>query len=500
MTGLFRRKVSDLVKAGQTLTRQPGPRVLIEAGYNTDRAEDIVSRLCRTVPTVRVVRYASDVNLNEWDCLVTWGRPNAVRFEQREAERYGAEQVGEFVWKQEYPRHLSLVCIVSESGDFTLLDAWPEEGTSKTPPPVSVLSHSDLRGEHVSTVEGLPHTLAALVRSDLVPTVRQRERHLYFESVVDEKKEADHPTNHLIIRPFLLGPDEHYLAGSYTRNDEASVWLLPGDIPDPYPWIREALREWHDLYPDRFPLLPDWHDASDWYSVTESDIAAQKADLRAAFMAEFEAFQEKQSALDEAMAAAKEHADRYERALVKEDGETLAEAVACALADLGFHVVDMDQHWPEGSRREDLRVFDDADPEWVSIVEVKGFKHGTKETELHGFGRWAERFIMDHQRPPSARWFVTNHHRGSDPSGRPTPFANKPEVLVTFNQVNGTVIDTRALFDLLWLVGKNQELKSAARALLKSERELIERVADGDLLSDKAEPQPQSVETEVARE
>lgn len=490
MTGVMKRKVSAVVKAGRTLTQQPGPRVLIETGYNLSNGDDLVARLSRTVPTVRAVQYASQVNLHEWDCLVTWDRPNnKVRYVEGESEHYGRDPVSEFVWEQEYPRHLSLICLL-RGGGFTLLDAWPEEGKSETPPPVSVLSHSDLVGEHISDVDGLPETLAALVRSDLVPVVQGREgHHLYFESVVDEKHEANISDDHLIIRPFLLGPEERYLAGSYTRNDESSVWLLPADIPDPYPWIREALREWHGLYRDRFPLLPDWHDTSDWFSVTEADIATQRTDLKAAFMVEWEAFKQKQDALDEALAAAKEHADRYERALLKEDGEPLVEAVACALADLGFHVVDMDQHWPDGDRREDLRVFEDGDPDWVTIVEVKGYKRGSKETDLFGFGRWAERFMADHQCPPSARWFITNHHRGSDPTGRPTPFVSKPEVLTTFNQVNGTVIDSRALFDLLWLVGNNPALKPAARAHLKSGAELIERVGPDDLVEEVVEIQ-----------
>src|SRR5690349_21077851 len=105
MSGVMRRKVSAAVKAGRTLTKQPGPRVLIETGYNLSRGDDLVARLGRTVPTVRSVQYTSQVNLNEWDCLITWGKPNNdVEFEQREAEHYGQDPIGEFVWKQEYPR------------------------------------------------------------------------------------------------------------------------------------------------------------------------------------------------------------------------------------------------------------------------------------------------------------------------------------------------------------------------------------------------------------
>ena len=139
----------------------------------------------------------------------------------------------------------------------------------------------------------------------------------------------------------------------------------------------------------------------------------------------------------------------YERALLTADGDVLVDAVACALADLGLHVTDMDEHWSDNDRREDLRVFIDGDPDWVAIVEVKGFTKGVKETELQAFGRWAERFILDHQRLPDRRWFVANHDRRREPGDRPAPFAHKPAIIDVFKSQSGLIIDTIALFDAL---------------------------------------------------
>jgi hypothetical protein len=314
----------------------------------------------------------------------------------------------------------------------------------------------------------------------------------------DEPVQPENADN-LALRPFLFGPEHRSLAASYERNRESSVWLLPADIPDPYPWVIEALREWSNLYPDRFPTVPDWQDAPRWRTAQEVDIAAEKATLTDSFTAQFEMFQREMARLDEASAALKVRADRYERALLRADGSLLSDAVACALADLGFHVVDMDQHWPPGDRREDLRVFDEGDPDWVAIVEVKGSKGGTKETDLQAFGRWAERYILDHHQEPSGRWLVTNHSRHVDPDRRSAPFANKPQVLATFSKSNGTVLDTRALFDLLRLTADDPAKRSAARALLKATHLLIERVGDAQL-GDAGAPPVASVTPEESDE
>lgn len=121
------------------------------------------------------------------------------------------------------------------------------------------------------------------------------------------------------------------------------------------------------------------------------------------------------------------------------------------------------------------------DEQAAAIVEVKGAKNGAKETEVQSFGRWVERFILDEHRAPDSRWFVTDHQRGTDPSARQTPFGNKPAVITTFAKSGGTVIDTRALFDLVLLVEDQPELASAARDLLKAGRPALVRVNADDL-------------------
>lgn len=438
------------------------------------------------VPTVEVARYLGDYNLNEWDCLITRTPPVHLRIERGEqATRYDEAPVM-YTWRQEFPARLSVISVLSP-GELKVLDAYPREAEKQADlPNVAVVRDPSRAGTAIRKVDGLRDSLDALVARDLVPAVKIRDRHMSFRHWTSEGPETIGEA-HLTLTPFLLGPDDVVLAASYPRNGEASVWLLPEDISDLFPWIIEALRDWHDLYPDRFPALPDWRESDEWRTAAEVAIAEAKAEHLESFKVAYEAFQLEQKAFEDQASEAKESANRYQRALLSADGPILERAVEKAIRNLGFRVVDMDQVHTEGDRREDLRVYDDDDPEWVAIVEVKGGKGGAKENELHGMGKWATRYAVDEGREPSAQWFVVNHQRLTDPSVRPTPFGNKSAVAETFAQVDGSIIDTRALFDLLRLTEADPSLQPQARALLKAKPPVLTRVHAGDLDNDPTE-------------
>jgi hypothetical protein len=479
------------VTPGQHLTRLPGPRVLIQkvdseyrvSGRTMQRqgvydATDLAQRLRASVPTVAIATSLSDFNLDEWDCLVTT-TPPVEYFERQEPQSRSQQPRTLISWSQRYPEHLSVVCLVRAGDSLQVIDAHPPAGDQEEDPPdIVVVRDPNKVGLHLRQVDGLPERLANVVSRDLVPVARARSTHPSFRRWPDAEEE---PSASLLLTPFLLGPNDVVLAGRYPKSDGATVWLLPDDVPDPFPWIVEALREWHNIHPERFPLVPDWHGDDDWRSYAEAEIERKRVEVGerlAVLIAECDA---EVAALEPEADAARARADGYHRALLTEDGDSLAEAVACALADLGFHVVDMDQHWPTGDRREDLRVFDDEDAEWVAIVEVKGARNGPKETEVHNFGRWAERFALEERRLPDARWFVTNHQRALDPGARQAPFHNKQAVLTTFAASGGSVMDTRGLFDLLRLVEGNADLAVHARVLLKSHPQSLVRVTLDDL-------------------
>lgn len=491
--------VKRVVTPGQHLTQEPGPRVLIQRFGETfgvvngrqtvvhSEADELAERLRQSgVPTVSVAPWLpGEHNLNEWDCLITTDGP--ARFESRTVQDSPYDEpYSLYTWKQQYPDHLCILRIVKPS-ESDMLDFDPPEATEQRMLPTAALvCQADLTGKHLRKAEGLPESLAALVMRDLVPVVKGRTKHLGFMwgALNDDKKDPD-ARERLRLTPFLYGPDDVILAGSYQRSESASTWLIPSDVPDIHPWAVEALREWRDLYPDRFPALPDWQEGADWRTAAEVAIDEAKRAHADTFRAAYERFIEEQMVFEEEGAEAKKAADSYQRALLREDGPALERAVEQAIGALGFRVVNMDQVHPDGDRREDLRVYDDGDPDWVAIVEIKGGKGGAKENELHLVGKWATRFAVDEGRAPSAQWFVVNHQRFTDPSGRPVPFGGKPAVAETFAQVDGSIIDTRALFDLLRLVEGNPDLAPQARALLKAKPPILTRVKSGDLSNDK---------------
>lgn len=129
--------------------------------------------------------------------------------------------------------------------------------------------------------------------------------------------------------------------------------------------------------------MPDWGSTNEWRTVDEARIAGEIEANTQWFQDQYEVYDERDLSLSMDLTAAKSRADTYERALLTADGRVLEESVGCALAELGFIVVDMDEIWPEGKRKEDLRVVDPNVGDWLAIVEVKGFSNGVKETGSH---------------------------------------------------------------------------------------------------------------------
>ncbi|MEU6135856.1 hypothetical protein [Nocardioides sp. NPDC047086] len=460
----------DGVQPGAYLTRQPGPRVLVHLSL-VELGEYIAEQLRRFVPTVKVIESPDEVNLTEWDVLITAQPPSEERFVP---EANGWRRPGNYPpsWKRRYPDQLCLIWLAPENqfNDDVALDVFPPEGEGSRPD-VLLVQGEAIVGRHIRESDGLPEGLADLVKRVMVPVVKQRERHTPIARTFVSGFAP--PSGLFQIRPFLFGPEDCILAGSYARSEEASVWVIPMDIPDIPAWLREALREWHTLYPTRFPVVPDWDNDPAWKSAAELEIIAHKEQLESEILSQVAKLREQQEALDAELNAERERAEAYERALLAKDGEVLERAVQRALGDLGFEVTNMDEIWPEGKRREDLRAGIASDPEWVAIVEIKGYTKGAKETDLFKTGRWAESFILEKQRRPSARWFVTNHNRQRDPFDRGRPFANKPEVVTNYEADDGLVIDTVTLFEALRIVQSDPSRRNELRDHLANSKGLL---------------------------
>ncbi|MGY0388275.1 hypothetical protein ACWZJV_15005 [Nocardioides sp. WG-D5] len=436
------------VHPGQPLTRQVSPRVLVDLSV-VKLSEDIVEQLQGFVPTVKVITSHEEVNLTEWDVLVTDQAPINNRLPLGGAAERAGDRSG-FSWRQWFPENLCLLLIMDEEqyGRTQALDVYPPSGRGT--PQVALVQRDRIVGSHISESKVLPDGLADLVRRVMVPAVKKRKRHTSIaRSVVPGSSDA---AGKLQFRPFLFGPENCILAGSYERSEKASVWVIPGDVPDTSAWLREALRDWHTLDPARFPVIPDWDNDPAWKSAAELEIIARKEQVEAEIQVQIDELRNQHEALDAELEVAGERADAYERALLTKDGEVLERAVEQALADLGFEVQNMDEVWPQGQRREDLRVRTTTDTNWVAIVEVKGYTKGAKVTDLYTTGRWAEGFLADEGRRPSARWFVTNHNRQRDPYDRGQPFANNQDLVNAYATDGGLVIDTVTLFEALRLV------------------------------------------------
>lgn len=345
---------------------------------------ELAERLAEVVPTVEIASSASRHNLREWDCIIQRGTTAFVNSEPSEDWTHDPKTIYE--WGYYYPSGVCVLTLVptleyaSYSDDF-FLGVSPANGKGEELPKVAVMGQNGTVGSHLALPSDLDPGLQRLVHRELIPAMEQRSFH---RTVMRGVAEGVISTA-LRLRPFLLGPDDEVLAGSFDRDDSTPIWFVPSDVPDLFPWAVAALTEWHARFPKRFPAVRDWGRASEWQTTEEVTLTAALAQNEAWVEEQYREFERQEKSLTAKLQSATEQASTYERALLTSDGDDLVDAVACALAELGFHVIDMDEHWPEGQRKEDVRVLDDDAPGSIALVEVKGFTSGVKET---GSPRW----------------------------------------------------------------------------------------------------------------
>jgi hypothetical protein len=477
----------DEYRPGQTITEQPRPRVLLL------RVDDktLAARLADKIPTLAAVDHLAGVDLHEWDCIVTNHEYTSLKVNQPPRRSgysfHEDEDAKTFTWGQHLPDHISVVFApTSERGirRANILDFQPRTGKEQPSLPLVVIIRDNMDGQHVSYVEGLPLEIADVVKERLVPIARKRTSHTIYEvRSGDYTGERD-----LRLRPFLFGPRHTPLAGSYERTDKASVWLLPEDIGDLAPWVLAALRDWHSLYPERFPGIPEWTTDSKYRSSAEERLHEDLKTRTEAIQAEVQKFLAEKEGIESRLSAAAEEAARYERALLTGQDEELAQAIARALRDLGFAVRDMDEEWEPGKRREDYRITDPDEVDWIAVGEAKGFTKGMRETGLLSLGRWAGMFAVEEKRLPSGQWYVANHYLRQDPEVRPDPLATRSDVLKAFIESDGLVIDTRALYVLLRAVQDEPTLAPAVRQRLREARGVLRARDAASLLIDVRKP------------
>lgn len=472
-------QASSSLPLGQIVNEQPRPRVLV-TGFRQEAAETVAAIAGEVAPTVLVESYPSTVDLSEYDCVITGDE--FLRIESAEhprAEDYQgryADPPPWWKWRQDFPPHMSIFRILDDSSQKldAIADMKPAEGEGDSIGDAVVYLDDRVPGRHIRYAQGLPDDIAELVKRHLAPAAQARQHHItisvrYAESSAEETVAAD-DEGLFQLRPLLYGPSDEILAATYERSEEASVWLLPLDLlGDLRAWLVAALREWHQLYPKRFPAVADWTRAAEWATSTESDLIGRIQDADTVLERARAQHEAEVAALEEALSSARADGDAYERALLTATGTPLEQAVLRALRELGFEVQNMDDVWPEDARREDFRITDATEPGWLALGEAKGFTKGVSESGLINLMKYANLYTSEEKQAPSRQWYIANHFLREDPATRQRALHGRDDVLDAFASAGGLLIDTRELFTAVLTSRGHPEFKIDVCAAMKSQ-------------------------------
>lgn len=401
----------------------PRPRLLVVA--LPDELQDSFRHLTPSVRFVAAGEFYTTINQAEWEAIVLWDCDAPIRPDTYVVQ-FGGKQTARISWR-----------VHGFAGTAT------DEQVSRT------YAHAKGRpGEVDSLIDSLGNFLA------------DRGRSRVLEVGISEA-----------LQPFLLNANGKPVAGIYRRSDATQVewWWLPMQTPNPAGWVAAALGRWRSLDADKFePDVLEWRDDERWQTVEERQIAAEMETLDAEHQAATDRYDAQRAALETTLTQASDAAERTQRRLLTEKGDPLKEQVARTFEDLGFLVTDADRDVAlPGDLLEDLRVEDPGVPDWIALVEVRGYKGGAKVSDLQRIGRFEARFAVANQRMPSCSWYVVNQFNEQDPGGRPRPLDANPEELALFAETGGLVVDTRALFELKQKVADGQITASEARERLR---------------------------------
>ncbi len=331
------------------------------------------------------------------------------------------------------------------------------------------------------------------MRTDLRPLIKDQEfkRFIGFtgHSGGSQGPSTSGPRSADISR--LIGPDIYAflettepvpLAGRFRRaGDEAELWWLPAGI-NVVAWVQAAVEQWSNVDPSRFrPLIENWKRSVEWETPRETAARCALVDLESERDDFLTRMQGRIQAQELELEQARSEGDASERRLLTEQKDELVEAVITALEAFGFAVQNMDLVWPENDRREDLRVTTVDVPDWVVLVEVRGYGKGAQLSDLI---RITARFLPRYEREvgalPSAVWYVANHSLRQDTSLRGRILQGNDAEISEFEsgEAPGLVLDTSALLRL-WLRLQRGELSAGeARDRLVGARGLFPDAPD----------------------
>lgn len=412
------------------------------------------------VATSRVVPGFKDLDLGEWDAAVA---------------RSGFHLVDGVGGGVVLPDEMFTFRVVPTGRSFQELDVLPGPGF------VQACVEAHRCGEVLSEIKpDLGPRLVKLIRRDLVPVALARGDH---QTVIGAKRfrpfpsrrpraaELSSPSSEPLIAeyliPFALTRTGKPLAGYYQRGERSEAWLIPDDVHDIVPWFEAALYRWHEVNPARFPQAPDWSNQDRWRSPAERAASKALTDLDTEKEDTLAAYAHRGTELEAELEAAQAAANGYERALLTGQGDDLVAAVRRAFEEFGFDVVDVDKAVARPDELlEDLQVRDPDSPDWIALVEVRGYAAGAKTSDLQRIGRFRNRWERNNGRPPSAAWYVVNHDLLDDPALRVPALTSNQDDVEAFGEDMGLVIDTVELVG--WLerarMGDPSDVRARFRA------------------------------------
>jgi hypothetical protein len=417
-----------------------------------------IEELTPLFPTCIAVDDILEIRLEEWDLIITGaGAPNPWSV-------YGYTLI-----------RVPSIFVLGFGGDKFGL---PHQGVSFNSTASQIGAVAEVVASQFITPQDLPSAIKKLAQQDLIPKALERNRHRVIGEIVSGGGIVRNLNSNEIL-PFLQTSHGEILAGSFVREGPpAECWILPS-YASPTLWARLATSLWEAVAPERFPPPADWKSSPAWRTPAETEVLRAKQTLeeeRERVLSELGA---REAELELQAEAQRVEADRRERLLLTARGEELVSIVKLALQEMGFVARAMDEVFPKGDLREDLRITSPDDNNWEAIVEVRAYNGGASVTDLMRLQRFAQRYEADEKRSPNACWYIVNQLIGQDPATRPQVLNSQPEEVAYFvDTYNGLLIDTAELFKLWLQVQGGRLTADALRAKLMTIRGVIREDTD----------------------
>lgn len=380
----------------------------------------ISEEMLEMVPTSKVILSSDKVPEEEYDILVTFAESTRSRASSLHVLSFGATSAGDGVVKPSDRSFLSR--------------------------DVSTLAHE------LAIPPGIPSAMVTLLKASVIPHIPEgrkdtwrlaRPTQFYVETIADSGDLMGH-----CIPLVHVGARQDVSALLMKRLGKLSL-LLPSETQQHVAWLRLFLDLVGDVDSESVPPDLEWKTSERWSPPEVSERMHELETLRREHEEAVVEFQRREQATEALLKESGRRADEGTRRVLTHDGVELVEAVTTVLEDLGFEVRDMDDHHDQrtGAKLEDLRVEDPSAPEWLCLVEIKGYLKGAKVNDVSQItGRPAVAYTKETGQEPPGVWHIVNAWRDTSPANRVTAVPNDDD-LRPLTDAGGALIDTRDLYE-----------------------------------------------------